>query len=160
MFDQQPTAEHKWLQALHGTWKFETSCRMGPDQPPVKQEGTLIGRPVGEFWTLLECSGTDTEAQPWFTQFTLGYDPVQNSFVGSFIASMMSHFWLYQGSLDQENNILTLDNEGPRLDQPGGQARYQDIFELISPDHFKLRSQMLGDNGEWIPFMEADHYRT
>lgn len=160
MLDQQPTAEHKWLQALQGTWKYESNCQMGPDQPPMKQEGTQVGRPVGEFWTLLESSGADPEGQPWSTQFTLGFDPVQNRFVGSFIASMMTHFWLYQGSLDADKNILTLDCEGPRLDQPGGLAHYQDIFEMVSPDHFKLRSQMRGENGEWILFMEADYRRT
>ena len=46
---------------------------------------------------------------------TLGYDPVQKRFVGTFIGSMMTHMWIYNGTLDAAGKVLTLDTEGPGL---------------------------------------------
>ena len=31
---------------------------------------------------------------------TLGYDPAKKKYVGTFIASVMTHLWIYSGSLD------------------------------------------------------------
>lgn len=37
------------------------------------------------------------------TMMTLGYDPARKWFVGTFIGSMMTHMWVYAGT------VLTLD---------------------------------------------------
>jgi hypothetical protein len=89
---------------------------------------------------------------------TLGYDPQSKKFVGSFIASVMTHLWPYNGTLDAANKVLTLDSEGPSFADDGTMAKYQDIIEFISPDHRTLSSQWLGPDGKWNPFMKA-HYR-
>jgi hypothetical protein len=69
---------------------------------------------------------------------------------------MMTHLWIYEGSLD--GNTLTLDCEGPTMTGDGGTARYQDIIELESDDHRILRSRMFGQDGQAQVFMTA-HYR-
>ena len=47
------------------------------------------------------------------TVMTLGYDSARQRFVGTFIASMMTHLWVYKGVLNDAGTELTLETEGP-----------------------------------------------
>ena len=89
---------------------------------------------------------------------TLGYDPQRQRFVGTWLGSMMTHLWIYEGELDPNERVLTLNAEGPSFAAPEKRARYQDIIEIISPDHRTLTSRTQGDDGQWTQFMQA-HYR-
>jgi hypothetical protein len=92
------------------------------------------------------------------TQMTLGYDPLKKRFVGTFIGSMMTHLWIYDGVLDAAGKVLTLDTEGPSFTDPTKMIKYQDIIEIKNADYRILSSQTLGEDGQWHPFMTA-HYR-
>ena len=154
----EPVKEHHWLQKLVGEWTYETECSMGPDQPPAKATGTESVRTLGGLWVLCEgqgemhCGGTAT------TLMTLGYDPARKRFVGTFIGSMMTHMWLYDGRLDESGKVLTLDTEGPSFTAEGKMTKYQDIIDFKSDDHRVLSSRALGEDGRWVGFMTA-HYR-
>jgi hypothetical protein len=89
---------------------------------------------------------------------TLGYDPQAKRFVGTFIASMMTYLWIYNGSLDAAGKVLTLDAEGPDFSGGPNLVKYQDSIEFVNDDHRILRSQLLGPDGKWNHFMTA-HYR-
>lgn len=154
----EPQAEHRWLDALLGHWEFTHECQMGPGEAPSKTTGKAVGRTMGGLWLLLDCSGDTPPMGPWTSQFTLGFDPFKGRFVGSFIASMMTYLWTYDGQLDADGKRLVLDADGPRMDGQG-MAKYQDLFEIVSPDHWLLRSQMLGDDGQWQQFMQGHHRR-
>jgi hypothetical protein len=148
--------EHLWLNKFIGDWTFEGECVMGPDQPPVKTRGSYTGRSLGGLWTLIEGEGDCPDGSKARSVITLGYDPQRKRFVGTFIASMMTHLWPYDGSLD--GNVLTLNSEGPSFAADGAMAKYQDIIEVVNDDHWILRSRTPGEDGEWVEFMTA-HYR-
>lgn len=154
----EPQESHRWLQRLVGEWSWEMEAPAGPDQPPAKHEGTESVRPLGELWTLGEGSSTMPDGSPATTLMTLGYDPARQRFVGTFVGSMMTYLWIYEGSLDEAGEVLTLDAEGPDFSGGDKLVKYQDIIEWVSDDHRVLRSRMLGDDGEWQQIMEA-HYR-
>lgn len=156
MHEVQPQKEHHWLQKLVGDWTFENECIMGPDQPPSKFTGKETVRSLGGIWVLCEGEGESPGGGSAKSIMTLGYDPDKKRFVGTFIASMMTYLWLYDGSL--EGNVLTLDAEGPSFVGDGKIVKYQDIIEFVSDDHRTLRSQVLGADGKWNHFMTA-HYR-
>lgn len=153
----KPQAEHQWLQKLQGEWTVESESRMGPDQPPSKNEWRLSCRSLEGLWVVMESGGESPEMGKWSTILTLGYDPQVKKYVGTFIGSMMTHLWTYAGSLDASGRILTLDTEGPRFEGEG-LAAYQDIVEIIDDDHWILSSKVRGDDGQWNSFMSA-HYR-
>jgi hypothetical protein len=92
------------------------------------------------------------------TIMTLGYDPQNERFVGTFIASMMTHMWRYNGSLDATEKILTLETEGPSMTDPKKMSKYKDVIEIQSDSHRVLSSHVQDDNGHWRQFMTA-HYR-
>ncbi len=91
---------------------------------------------------------------------TLGFDPQQKRFVGTFIASMMTHLWVYNGAFDESGRMVILDCEGPSFAEEGKTASYQDIIEFIDDDHRILRSQFLGPDGKWVPFMKSTYQRV
>jgi hypothetical protein len=91
---------------------------------------------------------------------TLGYDPQKGHFVGSFVASMMTHLWIYErGTLDAAGKVLTLDARGPTFSGDGAMVDYQDIIEWKSDDHRILSSRMRGEDGSWSPVFMTAHYR-
>ncbi len=154
----KPQKEHEWLHQLCGEWTYEGNCMMGPDQPPMKSTGTQSTSSFGGLWINGDGTGKLPDGSDAITRITLGYDPAKQRFVGTFIGSMMSNLWVYEGSLDAAGKVLTLDAEGPDFTQPGKTASYQDIIEILGPDHHTLSSQAKGPDGQWHKFMTA-HYR-
>jgi hypothetical protein len=150
--------EHRWLDRLVGEWSYEAECSMGPDQPPSRHRGTEVVRSLGGLWTLGEGEG-ETPGGGTETVMTLGYDPKAGRFVGTFVASMMTHLWSYRGALDESGKVLALDTEGPSFTGEGT-ATYRDRIEFVDDDHRVLTSQALGDDGQWHLFMTAHYRRT
>ena len=153
----EPQREHRWLDKLLGDWTYETECIMGPDQVSMKTAGRETVRSLGGLWVICEAEGSLPDGAISQTVITLGYDPAKKRFLGTFVASMMSSLWVYDGALDESERLLTLDCEGPSFSGEGI-SKYQDIVECVSNDHRIMRSQLLGPDGKWIQFMVA-HYR-
>lgn len=154
---ETPQAEHEWLQKLVGEWTFEGEANMGPDQPPYQSSGTESVRSLGGMWAIAEglVSSPDGEMT---SVMTLGYDPARKCFVGTFIASCMTHLWIYgEGTLDSAQRVLTLSADGPGFD--GGMAKYHDIIEIVSDDERTLSSEMQKPDGTWQRFMLARYRR-
>lgn len=154
----EPQKEHRWLQKLVGEWTYEVDATMEPGKPPEKFKGTESVRSLGGLWTLAEGQGEMPGGGVATTIMTLGYDPQKKRYVGTFIGSMMTHLWVYDGALDEAEKVLTLQAEGPSMAAEGKTATYRDVIELKSRDHRVLTSHMLGDDGTWHGFMTA-HYR-
>jgi hypothetical protein len=148
--------EHEWLQQLAGEWRFEAEMTT-PDGPPAKQQGTESVRSLDGTWVICEMRGTSS---PGDSIMTLGFDPIKGRFVGTFVSSMMTHLWIYNGSLDASGRILTLDSEGPSFDDPAKLAPYQDVIEIKSADERVLSSRTRGADGKWTSFMSAIYRRT
>jgi hypothetical protein len=155
----KPEREHVWLQQLVGSWTVETECSMGPDQPPMKWGGRETTRTLGGIWVICEGEGEMPNGGIGRTIMTLGFDPTRKRFVGSFVGSMMTHLWLYDGSLDASEKILTLDAEGPDMTQTRV-AKYHDIIEIVSDDHRKFSSEIQLEDGSWNRFMTGHYHRV
>ncbi|MGE3309507.1 MAG: DUF1579 domain-containing protein [Limisphaerales bacterium] len=159
MHTQEPLPEHQWLQQLVGEWNVESEIVMGPDQPAMKTTGREVVRSFGKLWTIGEGTGDAPDGAACESVMTLGYDPRIKRFVGSFIASSMTHLWPYLGSLDASGKILTLDSEGPSFAGDGTMSKYQDVIEILTPDHRTLTARVQGAEGSWVPFMTAHYHR-
>jgi hypothetical protein len=150
--------EHRWLQQLVGEWTYEGEATMEPGKAPDRFKGTESVRSLGGLWILAEGQGEMPGAGVATMVTTLGYDPQKKRYVGTWIGSMMSHLWVYDGALDAAERVLTLDAEGPDMGGTGKMAQYRDVMEVDSDDHRVLTSHALGDDGKWHRFMTA-HYR-
>ncbi|GET42746.1 DUF1579 domain-containing protein [Microseira wollei] len=154
----QPQQEHRWLDRLVGEWIYETECSMGSDQPPSKSKGFEVVRSLGGFWIVAEGEGEMPDGGTAKTIITLGYEPKIDRYVGTFVASMMANLWVYNGSLDANKNVLTLDTEGPNFSETAI-AKYQDMIEFVSEDRRTLTSRILGEDGNWHQFMTSHYWR-
>lgn len=154
----EPQTEHKLLDGFIGEWVSETEYSMEPNQPPSTIKGTEVVRSLGGVWIVVEGDSEMPDGNAGKTIMTLGYNPQSQCYVGTFIGSMMTHLWLYSGSLDAAGKVLTLDTEGPNFNE-SAMAKYQDIIEFVSADHRIMTSQILGDDGNWLQFMTSHYHR-
>lgn len=155
----EPRQEHGWLERMVGDWTYEGECRMGPDQPPMKISGVETVRSVGGLWMIAEGEAPSPDGSGSSKSvMTLGFDPDRGRFVGTFIASMMTYLWTYDGALEESGRALVLDAEGPAMTGTG-MAKYHDRIEFVDDDHRILSSEMLGDDGRWHQFMATHYYR-
>ncbi len=152
----EPQTTHEWLQRLVGEWTWEMDAHE-PYGTPMKATGSESVRLLGTTWAL--CEGRDHSGSTLMTTLmTLGYDPATQRFKGTFIGTMMTHIWVYDGELDASGNLLALHTEGPSYEQEGAMAKYRDTIEFRSDDHRVLSSSFVGRDGQWKHFMTA-HYR-
>jgi len=135
---------------------------MGPagDEETTGEE---TWRSVDGLWFIGEGEGEMPGGNKGTTIFTLGYDPQRGKYVGTFIGSMMSHQWVYEGELDENERKLTLDTEGPDFSPEGmpgtNLVPYQDTMEFMDDNHRVLKSHSKGKDGKWQQFVEMHYYR-
>ena len=155
----EPQKEHHWLQKLVGEWTYETEMPTGTDRPPEKATGTETVRSLGGLWILAEGQGEMPCGGDATTMMTLGYDLRKQQYVGTWVGSMMTYLWVYDGELNASENRLTLNNEGPSMSDPGKTAKYKDVIEFQNDNHRTLTSYVLGDDGQWQPIMTTHYQR-
>jgi hypothetical protein len=151
-------AEHAWLQQLVGEWTVSAEATMEPGAEPMQMESSESVRSIGGLWVLAEGSATYGGA-PFTSIMTLGYDPKQEAFVGTWIDTMQPHLWSYRGKLDEARKVLTLETRGPSFGDPSASADYRDVIELKGPDHRVLSSSVKDEEGKWTTFMKAEYRR-
>ncbi len=154
----EPTDQHTWLKQLVGEWSVTSTAHMGPDVEPMKMDFTDSTRALGDLWILGEGSAQFGE-MPFSSMMTLGYDPAKKAFVGTWIDSMQTHLWLYEGQLDESRKVLTLSTKGPSFDDPAKMADYRDTITIVSADKRTLTSAVKGEDGQWNEFMQAEYTR-
>ena len=153
----QPGKEHHWLRQLVGEWT--TEAEMSMEAPSAdKSRGSESVRTLGDLWVLCEGTGEMPGGGTAHMLMTLGYDPARQRFVGTWVGSMMTHMWVYEGSLDVTQRMLTLESQGPSMSGDGRTSRYRDVIEFKSDDYRTLTSHAQAADGAWQPFMTA-HYR-
>jgi hypothetical protein len=158
-----PQEEHHWLDKLVGEWTSEGEAwEPGKPEGQVKRErfaGIERVRSLGGLWTVAEAEGDMPGAGHGTSIMTLGYDPERRRYVGSWIGSMMTHMWKYDGTLDSTQRVLTLGTEGPGMTPDSKVAKYRDVLEFKTNDHRVLTSQILKDDGTWEQFMTVNYHR-
>lgn len=159
MMMPEPRMEHRWLRKLVGEWDFQGRAAMGPDQPMEEYQGTETVRSIGELWITAEGRVEIPGGEPGINILTLGYDPDKGRFVGSFITSMMTYLWTYDGELDPDGRTLNLDTEGPMMQGGDKPATFRESIEMIDDDHRVWRSRIKMDDGSWQEVMRTDYRR-
>lgn len=145
-----PAKEHGWLAQLAGEWDTEAEMVLAPSQPTVKSKGTESVRSLGGMWVVSEHKFEAMGAAAG-GQMTVGFDPKTKKYVGTWVCSMDSHLWKYEGTLDASGKVLTLETEGPNP-VTGKTAKMRDVVEIKDKDTRQLKSY-IQDGDKWVPFM-------
>ena len=155
----EPQKEHQWLEKLVGEWTYEAEAAMGPGKPVEKFNGTESVRSIGGLWFVADGRGKTPSGDQATTVMTLGFNPQKEKYVGTWIGSMMTHMWVYEGELDDVERSLALDTEGPSMTEEGKLAKYRETIEFKNDDHRVFTSRVLGDDGTWQQLMSANYKR-
>jgi hypothetical protein len=150
----KPTQEHQWLQQFSGVWTTKSESSMGPGQPPIQSEGKMTSRMLGGFWLINNMKG-DYAGTPMNGIQTIGFDESKQRYVGTWIDSVTSMMWRYEGQVDSTGKILTLEAEGPNFMSDGTTTKFEDIYEFKSKDELAIRSRILADDGTWVTFVSG-----
>jgi hypothetical protein len=150
-----PQKEHEWLRQFVGEWDAESEGSMGPGQPTMKSKGTIKSRMLGGFWMISE-SEADVFGSKIHAIQTIGYDSEKKKYVGTWIDSMLSYLWRYDGTVDSAGKVLTLEAEGPNFMAAGKTTKFRDAYEFKSKDHIVATSSMQQDDGKWVTFMTGN----
>ena len=154
----QPQKEHEWLQQFVGEWETEAECTIAPGQPPIKCEGVEKAEMLGGFWMTAR-GQSEMMGMKISSVLTIGYDPEQEKYVGSWIDSMSSYLWHYAGSVDKSGKALTLLTEGPCHLRPGEVCKFKEVVEFKSADERVFTSSVQGEDGEWTTFVTVKYRR-
>lgn len=124
-----------------------------------KYRGSEVVKSLGDLWIIGEGTSEMPDGGRFDMRLTLGFDPKQGRFVGTWIGSTMTFLWVYDGELDAAEKKLTLNSKGPSFANPGALANYQDIIEIIGPNERTLTSRLQGEDGKWTEFMKVTYRR-
>lgn len=150
----EPEEAHRWLEQLLGDWQVHT-----PDAPAKGTPWTEHVRSLEGLWTVCEGRGTMPDGKFGQSLMTLGYTPQSGRFVGTWVGSMMTHMWIYDGELEPDGRTLSLYCDGPDFDVPGKQARYRDAITLVDQSRRVLTAHVRTDDGTWKELMTAQYTR-
>jgi hypothetical protein len=154
----EPQKEHTWLQKLLGEWTFEADAPPNPDGSSNHSSGSESVRSLGGLWIVAEGQGEMPGGGLASNIMSLGYDPLQKRYVGTWIGCMFSHLWVYKGSMTPAG-ALQLNTEGPDMTDPLKMANYRDVIEFQSDNRRTLTSHVQGADGKWQQFMTAVYTR-
>ena len=152
--------EHRWLSRLVGDWTYETEAIPVPGEPSIKDGGTEHVRSLDGVWIVCEGRGALPDGGVGTTLMMIGYDDTKARCVGTFVGTMMTTLWVYDGALNLATNTLTLYSDGPSFIEEGALGKYMDVMELVSDDHRVFRSHYQNAAGEWERFMTTHYHRT
>ena len=159
-FTVEPQKQHRWLKRFLGEWTYESEMPAQGGQPAHKVTGIERVRAIGDLWVVGESNGEMPGAGPATSVITLGYDPDRKRFVGTWIGSMMTHMWVYDGELDPAERVLTLTSQGPSMSGDGTMSTYQDVVEFKNDNHRVLTARVRNNNGTWQEFMTMEFRRN
>lgn len=145
--------EHEWLAQLAGHWDVVGEADMGPEGKATMR-WVANTRTYGAYWVVAEIAA-DFGGVEWRGLNTIGWDPNQGVFIGTWFDSTNHYLWHYQGSLDASRRVLTMEATGPSMMDPSVTTHYRDVTEIVGPNEQRISSWMMGPDGEWMPFMQA-----
>ena len=148
--------EHEWLQRFVGEWEAEIEACLVPGQPALKSTGVEHARMLGGFWLVSEGRNT---AFPFSFVFTLGFDPRKSRYVATWVDTMSSHLWTYEGEVDKSGEILTLETEGPAPMAQGKHVRFRETTRFTGADRRVFTSSIRGEDGTWSTMLTVNSWR-
>lgn len=154
-------AEHRWLRQFLGDWAYESSPVAGPGETTETFTGTERVRAVGDLWVVAEGEGALPGNESTTTLLTLGFDSQRDSFICTWIGSMMSSLWQYDDiRLDSAANSLTLCADGPGILDQSVTTRFKDVMTFDTPDLRTVSSYHQVQDGTWETFLVSRYRRA
>lgn len=138
----RPLPQHEVLKEMVGVWDATIRMESGPGQPPrLSRAIETDTMECGGLWLITDIRG-EMMGSPFQGRGTYGYDPARGRYIGVWVDSTSTFFWLSEGDYDPRTRTLTMRMEGPGADgrMVGWRTtnRWKDsrtrIFTMYQPD--------------------------
>jgi hypothetical protein len=147
-----PQPEHGLLKRFAGAWTFEKKSTPRDGSPSQNLgSGEMRGELLGAFFVVCRWSGNIYETDFSAVQ-TLGYDVDKEEYSGSWVDSIMSYRWQFNGSLESEGNELVIVASGPG--PGGGTTTFRERYQFNSANSITVVAEILQDE-QWVTFMST-----
>lgn len=138
----QPSANHKVLEGLVGSWDCKVTFWMSPDAPPSISTGTAVRTSImdGRYFlmnttTKMQMPGADgkMELVDYKGMELDGYDNMKGKFFSTWIDSMGTGVLISEGSYDPASKTFTYHMEEEMA--PGKTMKIRETLQVIDKDH-------------------------
>jgi hypothetical protein len=131
----KPQKEHQILKQFEGDW--DATCRMigktGTDKEEAQSKGHEVAKvSYGGFWMVMEFTG-EAHQKSFDGRGTIGYDPVKQKYVLTWIDSLNPRMMTAEGTADKDGRTLTFYGE---CVDPSDKKQTQEklVFEFRNAD--------------------------
>jgi hypothetical protein len=152
----EATAEHAWLRQLVGVWDVAADVTGEEAAGAPEMEMRLVEKveALGDYWIVSQLSA-DFGGIPFRSRMTVGWDPAKGRFVATWVDTLSTYLWVYDGELDAARKTLTFEAVGPSPMDPAAATRFRDVTEFDGPDLRRNSSWIQGPDGEWSLLMRS-----
>ena len=133
-----PGAPHKILEDMTGTWDTRTKSYMEPGQPPVESTGTCEQRMILDGRFLHQEFKGDMMGDPFTGIGVTGYDNHKKTYVSTWMDSMSTGIYYFEGPADPDGKIITQECSGD--DPVRGPMTWRSVTKIVDDNshHFEM----------------------
>jgi hypothetical protein len=144
----QATEHHRILQQDVGTWDATMKIWPAADAAPLESKGTEKNELLpGGMWLVGRFEG-EVLGMPFTGASTLGYDPVEKKYIGTWIDSMTPYLTTLKGDYDVATKTLTAIAEGRDFEKGGAITKSKQISRDIDENTRSFEIHMNEDGKE------------
>lgn len=153
-FGGDAPAGHEWLAQLVGEWDIRVTTFMEAEP----STGTDSVRAIGDHWVVADTKST-MMGVPFRGNLSLGYDDHKERFHATWIDSMSGYLWVYDGSLNDARDTLTLRTEGPGMEGPDTIVKWREVVRITGEGSRTFTSSMQAEDGTWSEILKIEYDR-
>jgi Protein of unknown function (DUF1579) len=141
-----PSAPHKVLASMAGTWTTKTRAWMEPDKPPMEGTGTCQQKMILE-GRYLQQEYTGEMMGDRFTGVNLvGYDNHKKKYVSTWIDSISTGIYCFEGTASADGKTIT--QESSYDDPVRGPTTWQSITRIVDENTLEYEMYLTSKGGK------------
>lgn len=153
--DGLPLKEHEMLKMDDGVWEAKITMLGEPGTEPTVVIAKETNEMVGELWSIGKLEGKFGEMD-YVGYATLGYDPLQKKYVGTYIDSVTPEITQMSGTYEPKTKTLILFYEISLGDGKKQKRKNIMVYEDHNTRDFKM---YIREGSDWSLSMKIDYKR-
>ncbi|HEY3347067.1 MAG TPA: DUF1579 domain-containing protein [Nitrospirota bacterium] len=147
-----PSAPHKMLARLEGSWITRTRGFAEPSKPPVESTGTCEQKMIlGEHYLQQEYTG-DMMGETFTGINIIGYDNHAKRYVSTWIDSMSTAIYYFRGTASADGKTIT--QECSYDDPLRGSLLWRSVTRIVDDDTMEYEMYITPKGGKEVKEME------
>lgn len=147
-----PGFPHQQMAKLAGSWTTRTKAWTGPDEPPVETTGTCEQKMLLDGRYLQQEYTGEMMGKPFRGINVIGYDNHYRKFVSTWIDSMSTGIYYFEGSAS--GDVRTITQECSYNDPVRGPVVWRSITKIIDDNTLEYEMYLIPKGGPEEKAME------